>query len=229
MPECQQCPQVGPGGTGPGPKARGVDLFSRASRVLVRAPAVDQVSRVTRAPARCPTGSTSCPARLGPWLEGPQCRPRVQDDSCSDARAHEVDPMVFGHWGPGPVIRGFDQISRVTSASARGPAVSTACPGRLRPGSKDLLLRTALPGHSQMCARARGVNQPCRATRACVLGHAESTRCPRRLWSRTEGAQGSTGCHGRQGPGPRACGVSRLSQGTRASARGPAGSTSFPG
>ena len=93
MPECQQCPQVGPGDTGPGPRARGVDLLSQATRVLDQGATVDQVLRVTRARARWPAASTSCPTRLGPWLEGSQCRPQVQDDSCSEPKAHEVDPM----------------------------------------------------------------------------------------------------------------------------------------
>ena len=45
MPECHQCPQVGPGDADPGLRARIVDQLSRATRVLVGGPAVDQLSR----------------------------------------------------------------------------------------------------------------------------------------------------------------------------------------
>ncbi len=65
MPDCHQCPQVGPGDTGPGPRARIVDQLSRTTRVLVRGPTVDQLSRVTRAWVRGPSVSTSCSRNSG--------------------------------------------------------------------------------------------------------------------------------------------------------------------
>ena len=60
-----------PGDSGRCPRARGVDQLSRVTRVRVRGPTVYQLSQSTRACARCPAGSTSCPGRLGPMPEGP--------------------------------------------------------------------------------------------------------------------------------------------------------------
>ena len=70
-----------PGDSGPGPKAVGFDQLSRETRVLFRGPAVDQLSRTTRAHDQPPTGSTSCPGGIGPLPNGQRGPPAVLGDS----------------------------------------------------------------------------------------------------------------------------------------------------
>ena len=94
----------GPGGqpTVPGdlewcPRSRSVYQPSRATRVLVRGSAVNQLSQATLALVRRPTGSTWTPRRLGPMPKAPQGQPAVPGDSRL-----------------GPMARGFDQLSQAT-------------------------------------------------------------------------------------------------------------------
>ena len=60
-------------------------------------PAVDQLSRETRARVRCPEGSTSSLGRFGPVPKGLQCR-----------------QTILGNSGPGPITHGVDQLSWAT-------------------------------------------------------------------------------------------------------------------
>ena len=79
-----------PGDSGPGPKAVGFDQLSRETRVLFRGPAVDQLSRTTRAHDQPPTGSTSCPGGLGPLPNGQRGPPAFLGDSGLRPRARGV-------------------------------------------------------------------------------------------------------------------------------------------
>ena len=79
-----------------------------------------QLSRVTRARVRVPTGSISCPGGLGPVSDVPQSRPAVPGDS-----------------GPFPSSR-VNHFSRGNWALVQGSVGSNICPGRLGPRSECL-------------------------------------------------------------------------------------------
>ena len=98
--------------SGPCPRARGVRQLSRASRAWVRAPGVDQKSRMTLARVRRPLSSTCGPGRLGPVPDVPWVRSAVPNVSC-----------------PGPTACGFNQLSRATRSQVRGPTGLSRDPG----------------------------------------------------------------------------------------------------
>ena len=79
------------------------------------------------------------------------------------------------------MARGVDLDSQVTWAHAKGPAVSTSCPERLRPWSEGTWGYTDVLGHSYFGPRARWFDLLSRATRAWVRGPAGLTSCPMRL------------------------------------------------
>ena len=264
MPKALRCHPDVPGISGPAPRARGViqmsrttracvlgymgssarsvDPLSQATRVWVQGPAVDLLSRVSWARARCPTGSTRCPGRFGFRSEGPRC--------C---------PAIPGHSGLGPRAHVFDKLFRANRARVRWPAGSTSSPGRLghvpqgpgcrpavsgtsgpvpRPGIIDQLSRVTRarvrgPTVSTRCSRpsgpgprARRVHQGSRATRTRVRGPAGSTRSPGRVEHMPDAPRGQPDVPGDSGLAPRAHGVTQLSWDTRALDRRTAGSTS---
>ncbi|XP_020946894.1 collagen alpha-2(I) chain-like [Sus scrofa] len=151
---------------------------------------VDQLSWVTLARVRRPSGSTSSPGRLFPVSEAPRCGQTI--------------PVFPGDSCPGPRARGFDQLSRVTcdmvgdprvdqpfqttQARARYPTVSTSiqgdsgpCPRGLQPGSEGLRSGPALPGHSRLRPKACGFDLLSQGNRGQVRGPEGSTSCPRGL------------------------------------------------
>ena len=204
-----------------------VDLRSRETQVLVGGPAVSTslpghlrpVPDVARGqpavpglsrPVRGMAVSVSGPGRLGPVPEGPQCRQNLPGDSGPGPRS-SGRPAVPGDPGPCPRARGVDQVSQVTRAHARSPAVSTRCPGRLRPGSKCLRARPAVPGASGPVPRA-----------------CEVDRLSRGLGPGSESLRGRPAVPWESGPCPRARGFNQLSRDTRAWVRSPSGSTNCP-
>ena len=192
----------------------------------LRARGFDKHSRATRVWVFCPTGSTTCPARLTPTSKAP-----------GGLRA------VLSISGQCPRARGVDQLSLATQARVRGPKGSTSSPGpgRLVSGCDSLRFRQALPGDSDQCPSARDVDQLSWATHVRVRSPVRSTRCPAQpgLWSevrrgppapratraRVRGSAGLTSSPGQSGLGPMACRVDQLSWRTRAKLRWPAGST----
>ena len=141
-----------------GPRARGVDQLSGATRVHVRRPAV----------------STSSPAGLGPMFKGRCGRAAVLGESGPGPRTSRVNQMsqATRAWARGPArltsspghsqlvlrARGFNQLSQDTQAQVRGPAGSTRHPGGLGPGSEGLRGRPAVLGSLGPVPRARGVD-----------------------------------------------------------------------
>ena len=172
---------------------------------------MDQLSWASRARVRLPTGSTSCPARLGPFSEALKCRPAVPGDSGPDGRACSVD-----------------QPSWATQAHSRGPASSSNCPRQLGtvpegPGAKELsrATRTFFPSSPQgqpavlsdsgPCLRAHAVDQVSRATRVRARGLAVLNSCPGGLRPRSDSLRCQPSTPGDSGPGPRARRVDQLS------------------
>ena len=172
---------------------------------------------------------------------GPCCRPTVLGVSGQGPKAHGVDQhsCVSQACAPG---RGFDQLSRITRAHARGLTGWTSCPWGLGLGSEGLLCGPALPGDTLSGPNAREVDQLSRVTRPQVRWPALSISCPGRRAPVSVGQGGSTSSPGQLGlvsecPGvcpavpyhlrlaPRPWGVVQMPQATRASERGPAGST----
>ena len=164
-----------------GPRSRGVDQMSRASRAMVRGPAwstsspgrLELGSEVPQgSPAfpgdsrsgRWPTLSTSSPGRLGPMPEGLRARPDVPADL-----------------GPCSSACGVDQLSRATRARVRWSAGSTSCPSLLGPCSEGPRCRPALPGDLRPAPITREVSQLSQATCARVRGPVGLTSSPRRL------------------------------------------------
>ena len=103
------------GDSGPGPKAGGVNQLSLAPRVLFRGLGVNQLSRMSWAFFRGPTGSTSCPWRLG-------LSPKALVSTiCPGPHALGTDstwsrPAVQGDSRPCPMSRSTDQHSGATRA-----------------------------------------------------------------------------------------------------------------
>ena len=108
---------------------------------------VDQASRATRARARGPEVSTSCPRGLGPVPDGlgfrqvsRSTRARVLVPKGSTSCHGGLRPMPEGKRGP-PVVPGdsglglkarrVDQLLRKFRARVRGPVWSTSSPGPL--------------------------------------------------------------------------------------------------
>ena len=131
------------GDSGPGPKAGGVNQLSLAPRVLFRGLGVNQLSRMSWAFFRGPTGSTSCPWRLGlspkalvsticPWrfaLKSVDPRgPTTVPGDRGPVPVPAGSTRCPGQLGPGPRSRSCDQLSRATRVRGRGPVVSTSCP-----------------------------------------------------------------------------------------------------
>ena len=112
-------------------------------------------------------------------------------------------------------------MSWVTRAWILGHAVTTSCPGSLRPVSKGLRCRPAVLGDSGRCPRARGVDQLSRATRVRVRVPVGLSRCPGRLQPGTEGPLGRPTVPGDSGPCLRARGIDQLYRATRALVQGP--------
>ena len=154
----------------------------------------------------------------------------------------QVRPDVPGELGPDSSARGFNQQSRVTRARVRGPAVSTSCPGRLRPGSEVPWCRTTPRGASLSGQRARRVDQLCwrllpgseclggrplsRVTRGQVRCSAVSTSRPGRLGPMSQVPRDPPDIPGYPGPGSSARGVDQHSRATRVSGQVPARSIS---
>ena len=184
---------LGPGSEGPqGPP--GVPGDSHSSP---RACGVDQISRASRAHARCPAGSTRRPRRLRPGSEGPRCH-----------------TALLGHSRFGPTDRGVDQLTRATLPCVQRPLGSTDFPGRLRPVPEGPWYGPPLPGDSSsgprsrslpafpgdlgMCQMSRGVDQLSRGTQARVQDPVVSTSCPGELY-----------------PGPKTSRIHQLPRATR--------------
>ena len=181
------------------------------SVLCARARRVDQMSRATRACSGRPTESTSPPGPLGPVTEIARCRPAVQIYSRSCRRDRGFNQLFCGSGMSSRSCR-VDQLSRSTHAHVGGPAVSTSCPGRLRPVNEAPRCGPVFPGDSGPGPRAHGVDHLSRVTRVRVRGPAVSTTEPNN-----------------SGPAPRARGYDQMSRATRARVRVPMGSTSSPG
>ena len=93
--EGPRCRQAFPGVSHLCPRARGFHQSSLATQTMPVGPGVEQLSWATPGRVQGPTGSTSCPGRLGPGSDFPRGRPAIPGDS-----------------GPCPRARGFDQLSR---------------------------------------------------------------------------------------------------------------------
>ena len=181
------------------------------SVLCARARRVDQMSRATRACSGRPTESTSPPGPLGPVTEIARCRPAVQIYSRLCRRDRGFNQLFCGSGMSSRSCR-VDQLSRSTHAHVGGPAVSTSCPGRLRPVNEAPRCGPVFPGDSGPGPRAHGVEHLSRVTRVRVRGPAVSTTEPNN-----------------SGPAPRARGYDQMSRATRARVRVPMGSTSSPG
>ena len=121
-------------------------------------------TRATRAWVQGPAVSPSCPVRLGPWSEGPQCRPRLPGDSgpcpspssvnqmsCSNParlRGPRLRPALPGNSGLCPKARGVDQLFRANGSQVRWRPMSTRSPGRRGPVPEGPHGRPAAPGDS---------------------------------------------------------------------------------
>ncbi|XP_020937326.1 collagen alpha-1(I) chain-like [Sus scrofa] len=199
---------------GPGPEGlRGRPAVLGDAGLAPKACGVDQLSRLTRAQAPGPARSTSpCPMSPGvnprsrashARFEGWRGRSPVPGDSVRGPRARKVDKTSRA-------TRVLVQGPPVTRAHARSPAVSTRCPGRLRPGSKCLRARPAVPdsGSAPMPAGSQLSGPP-------VL-ESEGPRCRPVL-------------PGQSGPGLRGRGVDKRSCVTPGRVRGPMSFTSLPG
>ena len=200
---------------GPGPRLRGFD----------------QISRATRARVRVPVGSTSSPGQLALVSEVPQCRPPVLGDSGLGLSSHGVEsfhgrlvPGSEGPWfrpavldvsRPCPSSQGVHQLSRTTQIRSEGP--------QFRPASQTIQDRvqvtaglTHCPGDSGPCPSAHGVDQQSRENQASAGGPTVSTSCPRRLGTVNKGPRCRSGFPGYSGPCPSARGFDHLSCVTRA-------------
>ncbi|XP_020937325.1 collagen alpha-1(I) chain-like [Sus scrofa] len=221
------------GDSGPGPKSNGFHQLSRVTKDWIRRPSVStcclghsgpgprargigQLSRANRARVRVPAGLTRFHGRFGPGPEGLRGRPAVLGDAGLAPKARGVDPLsrVTRAQERGPAVfsipPGRMALVSVTRAHARSPAVSTRCPGRLRPGSKCLRARPAVPdsGSAPMPAGSQLSGPP-------VL-ESEGPRCRPVL-------------PGQSGPGLRGRGVDKRSCVTPGRVRGPMSFTSLPG
>ena len=172
---------------------------------------VDQLSRGTRAWLRVPTGSTICPA-IRPWFPGPVGSTRCPGQLAFKSEGPRGWPAVPWVLGPGPMVRGVDELSRATRACVRGPAVSSSSPGRI-------VLRSDIPrggpafhGALGRCLMARGVDQLSWVTREGAQVPGCGTAFPRDLRL-----------------GLRAPGVDQQSRRTLARVRGRVRSTCGPG
>ena len=107
---------VPPGDSGLGRVLAGPPDLPDNSRSGPRARRFDKNSRVTRVRFFCPTGSTTCPARLTPASEAPGGLPAVLSilGQCPSARVFR--PALPGDSGPGPWARAVDQLSRTIRA-----------------------------------------------------------------------------------------------------------------
>ena len=177
---------------------------------MPKGPRFRQASRETLDLVRC-RGVEQLSQGSRAWTKGTRCQPDLPGESCLC-----------------PSARGVDQQSRATRARVPGPARSTRCLWRLRPGSEGRRVRpghkgdwrqfprsrgsTRYPGLTGSAPRACGVDQLSRATRACVQRPAGSTSCPRRLG------------HGSEGPR-----VQSALPATRARIRGPVVQPDIPG
>ena len=204
-----------PGPSGPGPRARGFD----------------QMSRATRARVRVPVGSTSSPGQLALVSKVPQCRPAVLGDSGPGLSSHGVDSfhgrLVPGSEGPWfrpavqdvsrqcPSSQGVHQLSWTTQIRFEGPRhhqLSRATRARVRVPTGSI----ALLGDSGPCPRSCTVDQLSRATRARVQWPAVSISCLKRLGTVNKVPQCQSDFLGDSGPGPSARGVDQLSCVTQA-------------
>ena len=217
MNEGPWCRSVLPGDSDPVPRDRSVDQLSLVNGAWVRGPA----------------GSTTCPARVGPWYECPWGRPAIPGASGPSPKACGVDKLLIvdqlsrvtrgrvrsfagvdhlsSCLGLNSEARGVDQISRVPRARFEFPRGRPAVPDNSRTGPMACG-STSCPG------RLRPLPEDPRARPAlpCDLGTS-----PR--------DQRSTPLPGDMGPGPRARGFYQLNRVTRARIQGPAVSTSSPG
>ena len=108
--EGRWCEPTLAGALGSFPRSRGQPAVPHVLGLLSRAHGVNQLSLATGARSQKPLVSTIGPWRFALKSVGPQGRTTVPGD-----------------WGPGPSARRFDQLSRVTRARVRVPAVLTRC------------------------------------------------------------------------------------------------------
>ena len=201
-----------PGPLGPVPK----DPFVRSA-----VPGDSPDSEAPRARAALPDHSCLGPRargvdqlsrRLGPWLEGPRCRPGVHGDSGPCPENPRVRPALPCDLCPGPRACGMNRLTRGIRARVRGPVVSTGCPRGIRPVPAGQQVLPVDPGDSVPCLRAQDVDQIFRA-----LGPGCEVR------------RGRPTVPHDSGTGQKARMFKQLSRTTRAWVRWPAWSTSFLG
>ena len=155
----------------------GVHQLSRGTRAWLRVPRVSTICPSIWARFPGPMGSTRCPGQLAFKSEGPRGRPAL--------------PCLSG---PGPMVRGINELSQATRACVRGPAGSTSSPGRITLGSKG-----------------QGVDPWPWATRTRALWPAGSTSCPGRLAPGSKGSRFRPDLPGESRSGLMARGVDQLS------------------
>ena len=122
-----------PGDSGTCPRSLGRRALPGDSGPFPRACGVDQLSQVTRACFKWPSGSTSSHGPLVLESEGQLGRPGVRGR-----------PAVSGDSGPWSRASGVDQLSRVNPCRLRGPAGSNSSSGPLVLGSEGPELRPAV-------------------------------------------------------------------------------------
>ena len=120
--------------------------LSRATRTVARGPAVSTISTGRLGLWSAVPLLTSCPRRLGPMPEAPR-----------------GEPDFPGDFGQAPSACGVDQMSRVSRARFRGPAVSTGCPGPLGTVYEVSRVRPDVSGNQDQGPWALGVDLLSRA------------------------------------------------------------------
>ena len=142
-----------PGDSGTCPRSLGRRALPGDSGPFPRACGVDQLSQVTRACFKWPSGSTSSHGPLVLESEGQLGRPGVRGR-----------PAVSGDSGPWSRASGVNQLSQVTRVQVRCPAGSSRCPGRIGPVPKAPQCKPNIPGDSGPAPRTCGVETLSRAS-----------------------------------------------------------------
>ena len=155
----------------------GLPALPGDSGQVPRACGIHQLSRATRALARGPSLSTSCPLRPGRESEGPQCRPALSGHLGLGSRARSVYllPQATLAWVHGPSV--WTSLPG-DSCSCPRPVGSTSCPGRLTLMCEGPRCRPTIPGNSGQGRIAHGVDQLSQVIPATVRGLVVSTSSP---------------------------------------------------
>lgn len=174
----------------PGPRTRGME----------------QLSLATRARLRMHVRSTSSPGRLGPGSDGPGVCPAVPYDLRLSPIPRALHQLSRATRASDQGLTGSTNTPRPLAIGCEGPRGQPAVlgssgpwprslvldrfPGRPTPGFQCPRLRPALQGDAASYPKARAVDQLSRVIRASVHGPMVSTNCPGRLGAVSNGPQG---------------------------------------